>query len=232
MNSHNKPSVRLAHTRTWGCTCSPCFLLLNNLQLKITVETWMFSQKKKKKPDSLAKFLLSSPKKGATGRGEMTTEILKVLFHQLSEHRCRWTGARAVDQGEWGEQDSHDSCGSEQRPVIQGLEDGIRTWWHGENQLFSWPTDTVSKIACHWHAFSLSLSLSLPLPLSPFVKREVPLLGWPSPGLLIRNPQSQAHWRVGSGLLNIYQTPQVRSTREMIKTNAASVCIWIPGRSY
>ena len=91
-------------------------------------------------------------------------------------------------------------------------------------------TDTVSKIASHWHAFSLSLSL--PLPLSPFVKREVPLLGWPSPGLLIRNPQSQAHWRVGRGLLNIYQMSQVRSTREMIKTNAASMCIWIPGRFY
>ena len=230
MNSHNKPSVRLAHTRTWGCTCSPCFLLLNNLQLKITVETWMFSQKKKK-ARLISKISALFTQKGGYWKGGNDHRnpeglVSPTLRTQVSMDRSQGCGpgwvrragfpwllrlwAEACDSGtgRW-----NPNVVTRGEPIVQ-----VTNWHRLKNSL---------PLACIF-----SLSLSLPLPLSPFVKREVPLLGWPSPGLLIRNPQSQAHWRVGSGLLNIYQTPQVRSTREMIKTNAASVCIWIPGRSY
>ena len=179
MNSHNKPSVRLAHTRTWGCTCSPCFLLLNNLQLKITVETWMFSQKKKKASLISKISALFIQKGGYWKRGNdhrnleglvspsLETEVSMDMSQGCGPGWVRRAGfpwllqlwAEACDSGtgRW-----NPNVVTRGEPVIQLT------------------TDTVSKIASHWHAFSLSLSLSLSLFLSlslPSWKERFPYLG-------------------------------------------------------
>lgn len=121
------PGLRLHH--------SVCFILLHNLQLKIIVETWIFSQKKKK---SQTEFPIPLSTEGAPGGHWCSQES----WNWVMEQRRLWGRARAMGQREEGTQNSQMSLSSEKRHQIEWLGDGVQTrsWGRANYSVLRFPS--------------------------------------------------------------------------------------------